>query len=291
MNGVHDLGGMHGFGPVVAEPNEPVFHADWERRTFALALATMGAGRVNVDEFRHAIEHMAPADYLASSYYEHWLHAVESLLTEKGILRAGEIDSAISGGRLKSAGARASVAASSDADAGLWSNPDAGSARPSSAVALRHDPKFKAHFKPGDRVIARNLNPSGHTRAPRYTRGHRGVIHRDWGAFVFPDTHAHGGGAKPQHCYAVEFTARELWGPDRRAGERVYVDLWEAYLDLDVAQARNEKPAARRVTSARPRKAAVVKTTKKIKRAKPAAGRRSASPASARPAGKTRKRR
>jgi nitrile hydratase len=96
---------------------------------------------------------------------------------------------------------------------------------------LRFDRSYHPRFKAGDRVIARNSNPEGHTRIPRYARGHHGLIHRDWGVFVFPDTHAHGAGTKPQHCYAVEFDGRELWGSDHPAGERVYLDLWEDYLD------------------------------------------------------------
>lgn len=231
MNGVHDLGGMHGFGPVTSEPNEPVFHAEWERRTFALALAAMGTRRVNVDEFRRVIERMPPAAYLAASYYERWLHAIEALLVEKRIIRDGEIDARIRGDREPSASPASSIAPAADA------------ALPGSAVALRHNPKFKARFKPGDRVIARNLNPAGHIRLPRYARGHRGVIRHDRGTFVFPDTHAHGAGANPQHCYAVEFSARELWGASSPARARVYLDLWEAYLQTDEASAARAKPA------------------------------------------------
>jgi nitrile hydratase beta subunit len=91
MNGVHDLGGMHGLGPIAPEANEPVFHEDWERRMFALFVASFAGGHYNVDEFRHAIEKMAPAEYLKSSYYEHWLHAVENLLVERGVLTEDEI--------------------------------------------------------------------------------------------------------------------------------------------------------------------------------------------------------
>jgi nitrile hydratase beta subunit len=91
MNGIHDLGGMHGFGPVVREKDEPVFHAEWERRTFGLLTATLALGRYNIDEFRHAIERMDPADYLESSYYEHWLHAIETLLIEKGVITKQEL--------------------------------------------------------------------------------------------------------------------------------------------------------------------------------------------------------
>ena len=91
MNGIHDLGGMHGFGPIVREKDEPVFHSEWEGRTFGLLIATLALGRYNIDEFRHAIERMDPANYLESSYYEHWLHAIETLLIEKGVITEKEL--------------------------------------------------------------------------------------------------------------------------------------------------------------------------------------------------------
>ena len=91
MNGVHDLGGMQGLGPVNPETNEPVFHAPWERRAFAVMLSVFAGGAYNVDEFRHAIERMAPADYLSTSYYEHWLHAMETLLIEKGAIKESDL--------------------------------------------------------------------------------------------------------------------------------------------------------------------------------------------------------
>jgi nitrile hydratase len=96
MNGVHDLGGMHGLGPIAPEADEPVFHAEWEGRMFALFMASFAGGHYNVDEFRHAIEKMAPAEYLQSSYYEHWLHAVETLLVERGVLTEAEITARMS---------------------------------------------------------------------------------------------------------------------------------------------------------------------------------------------------
>jgi nitrile hydratase len=91
MNGMHDLGGMHGMGPINPEPGEPVFHEDWERRVFGLFVTTFAGGHFNVDEFRYGIERMAPAQYLESTYYEHWLHAMETLLVEKGALSREEI--------------------------------------------------------------------------------------------------------------------------------------------------------------------------------------------------------
>ncbi len=86
-------------------------------------------------------------------------------------------------------------------------------------------------FKAGDRVVARNLNPTGHTRLPRYARGKRGIVDRDHGVFVFPDAHAMGQGKKPQHCYSVRFTTRELWGPQASPRDVVYIDLWDDHLD------------------------------------------------------------
>ena len=91
MNGVHDLGGMHGMGPIDPEPNEPVFHASWERTVFGLFVTTFAGGHFNVDQFRHAIEKMHPAHYLTSSYYEHWLHAMESMLIDSKVLSESEI--------------------------------------------------------------------------------------------------------------------------------------------------------------------------------------------------------
>ena len=246
MNGVHDLGGMHGFGPVEPERNEPVFHHDWERRTFALALSVMGARLANVDEFRRTIERMPPAHYLDSSYYEHWLYAIESLLKEKGVL-----DDRAAPPTLNADG---HAEATSD-DSALWAAPDAAApARVSGSVALRHDPKYKPRFTKGDRIIARNFTPQGHTRSPRYVRGRHGVIARDWGTFVFPDAHAHGLKAKPQHCYSVEFTARELWGKDFPARDRIYIDLWESYLEADASAPMPVRKPTVKASTRQPRK-------------------------------------
>lgn len=255
MNGIHDMGGMHGFGPVVRERDEPVFHAEWERRMFALRLAVGARRFFNGDEYRRTIERMPPAQYLAASYYERWLYALENLLIEKGVVARTEIDvvtaalrahassatanrevtAKVETAREPSSGGAARIASSAS------STPRIGGAR-----SLRHDQSFHPRFTAGDRVLARNLNPEGHTRIPRYARGHHGTIYRDWGVFVFPDTHAHGGGAKPQHCYAVEFDGRELWGADHPAGERVYIDLWEDYLEGAGAGAQSGSGAARK---------------------------------------------
>jgi nitrile hydratase subunit beta len=289
VNGIHDMGGMHGFGPVVREQDEPVFHGEFERRTFALALAMMGGRHFNVDEYRRTIERMPPAQYLAASYYEKWLYALEHLLIEKGVVARREIDvvmealravggsngahrAAVRGidephgspagephaGEVAQHENLAVASTSAAADETKIARVAANSAALSEAIgggarSLRFDRSFRPRFKPGDRVIARNLNPEGHTRLPRYARGHHGTIHRDWGIFVFPDTHAHGGGTKPQHCYAVEFDGRELWGEDHPVGECVYIDLWEDYLDFhlkaDTGEMGPRSAAARKHSS------------------------------------------
>jgi nitrile hydratase len=195
MNSIHDMGGMDGFGAVVRETNEPVFHHDWERRMFAMASMMLGARVANIDEFRHAIERIAPADYLASSYYERWMRALEGIVAEKGVVAA------------PSKLARAAKVA---------------------RVPARR--KARAKFKAGDRVIARNINPKGHTRTPRYVRGHAGRVTRDLGEYVFPDTNAHHAGENPQRVYTVEFSARELFGSDRNLRDTIRVDLWQDYL-------------------------------------------------------------
>jgi|SRR5690348_13322851 len=235
MNGVHDLGGMHGFGPVIREQNEPVFHADWEKRVFAMALTAMGRRVCNVDEFRRAIERMPPPDYLAATYYEKWLHALESLLVEKGAVTPEEL-----------ASGHAASPAKTSATGPLDDNTGKGEVDSfdSSAVKLRFDKSFKPGFKVGDRVVARNINPEHHTRLPRYARGKRGVIRYDQGVFVFPDTHAHGQGGKPQHVYTVAFEAGELWGVDHGERAPVYLDCWEDYLERDRTAVRPAVKAA-----------------------------------------------
>jgi nitrile hydratase len=194
MDGIHDLGGMPGFGPVVVERDEPVFHQAWERRVFALPGLLIARGVVNVDAFRHAIERLPPAVYLTAGYYGRWLAALERLVVEKGI-----------------------------AD---------GSAAPPAARApgARRDGAPPPRFAAGDRVVARDVHPAGHTRLPRYVRGRRGVVIRVHPAFVFPDTNAHERGEDPQHVYAVAFTARELWGDDADPRATVQVDVFERHL-------------------------------------------------------------
>lgn len=224
MNGVHDMGGMHGMGPVIIETDEPVFHHEWERRAFALTLAAGFLGRWNIDMSRHARELMPPAEYLATSYYEHWLWGLERLLVDTGLLTPEQVRATRQGRHPSREGG------ASAADVRTLRATDVPRAL-SNRRAARLDDDVPPRFKAGDRVRARTMNPVGHTRLPRYVRGRRGVIDRDHGVFIFPDAHAAGLGKRPQHCYSVRFEARELWGPEAPARDAVYVDCFEAYLE------------------------------------------------------------
>jgi nitrile hydratase len=222
MDGVHDLGGMHGFGPVDREPDEPPFHAPWEAVMVAIQRSGRAAGVYNIDEFRHAIERMDPAHYLGSSYYEHWLDGIARLMDEKGVVTARELEA-----RMDALGARPDAPAPGSAP----SSPAAPARRRrgENETSFR-EPTAPPRFAVGAPVIARNIHPAGHTRLPRYARGKRGVIGAHRGCHVFPDTNAHGLGEQPQHVYGVRFDARELWGEAAEPNQRVSIDLWESYL-------------------------------------------------------------
>jgi nitrile hydratase len=217
MNGVHDLGGMHGMGPIQPETNEPVFHARWEERVFALVRA-MGAWRKwNIDASRHQRELIPGPQALPMSYYEKWLAGLIELMIAKGLVTRAEIDSGhASPGSSKATPALTAAAVSQLVAKGVPSNRD-----------LQTAPRFQI----GQRIRARNINPVGHTRLPRYVRGKVGTIDSLHGAFVFPDTNAHFKGENPQHLYSVRFAAQELWGDDAVAQDMVYIDLWDEYLD------------------------------------------------------------
>jgi nitrile hydratase len=217
MNGINDMGGMHGMGPIQYEENEPVFHAPWEGRAYALNRA-MGAWRQwNIDASRHQRELLPPADYLRMSYYESWIARLIELMVKHGLVTREEI---------------------------ATGKPEPGSTKETPALAAAMVPetvrrgtqysrtvRIAPRFRVGQRVRARNMHPTGHTRLPRYTRGRVGTIARNHGVFVFPDTNAHFQGEKPQHLYSVRFSARELWGAQASARDSVHVDLWEDYLE------------------------------------------------------------
>jgi nitrile hydratase subunit beta len=217
MNGVHDMGGMHGLGLVQYEQNEPVFHAPWEGRAFALSLAAGAWRKWSLDALRHQIELIPAAEYLRMSYYEKWLVAVGERLVQSGLVTRAEIESG------QPAQGSSKVVPPLTAD-------KVPSMLRSGALATRDFPVVP-RFHAGQPVRARNTNPVGHTRLPRYARGKLGTVDRDHGVYVFPDTIAHGLGENPQHVYSVRFTARELWGEQASSRDAVYIDLWDDYLE------------------------------------------------------------
>jgi nitrile hydratase beta subunit len=198
VNGAQDMGGVHGFGPVVAEVDEPWFHAEWERRVFAMVISLGTGGRWNIDAGRFARENRPPAEYLDMSYFQIWLAGLERLLDERGYpskaLAAADVEATLARGGPAS--------------------------RPSDRVA---------RFVVGDRVRTRNTHPHTHTRLPRYARDKVGTVERLHGTHVFPDSNAHFAGEDPQWLYTVRFTARELWGTD--APDSVSIDAFEPYLE------------------------------------------------------------
>jgi len=215
MNGIHDMGGMQDMGPVRPEKNEPVFHAEWERRVFAMDEAIDGDWPGGAGRYQKEL--IPPAEYLRMSYYERWLRGLSELLVKSGIVTQSELETGIAeGGNTK--GRKVLRVAE---------------VRPRIAAGFPSTSKVPAvaKFHLGERVRARNINPSAHTRLPRYARGKLGTIERDHGVFVFNDSEAQGLGDKPQHLYSVRFAARELWGSEAPAGDSVHLDLWDDHLE------------------------------------------------------------
>jgi nitrile hydratase subunit beta len=217
MNGGQDLGGMMGFGAVDREPDEPYFHADWERRAFGITMAILVTGAFTLDTTRHARERLHPVDYLGSTYYEMWTKALEKLLVEHDLVTGEEL--------------RAGRALTEPATL-----PRVGGREQVAAMIARGTPYERpaqepSRFGVGDRVVARNMHPTGHTRLPRYARGKRGVIDRRHGVFVLPDANAHGEGERPEWLYTVRFSGRELWGEEADPMLSVSIDAWESYLE------------------------------------------------------------
>jgi nitrile hydratase beta subunit len=215
MNGAQDLGGMQAFGPVTHDDDISLFHADWERRVLAITLAMGATGKWNIDMARAARESLPPAQYLSSTYYEIWFEGLRKLVLSTGLASADEIE-----------------AGESKCDAAQV--PRVLLAKDVTAALLRGGPvnravSVEARFSIGDSVQTRQINPSTHTRLPRYCRGKRGRIVAVHGAHVFPDTNALGLGEQPQWLYTVRFDGAELWGADTTAAS-VCVDCWEPYL-------------------------------------------------------------
>jgi nitrile hydratase beta subunit len=218
MNGVHDMGGMDGFGKVEPEPNEPMFHAEWEARVLAMVRAMGAAGAFNIDTSRFYRETLPPHVYLASSYYKKWFLGLEDLLVDKGFVAESEI---AAGHATRSA---------KPLNRGKFTRDDV------ERIMVRG--KFgraalaPAKFKPGDRVRAKNIHPVTHTRLPRYVRGHAGVIERVQGCHVFPDSAATESGENPQWLYTVVFDGAELWGADADPTVKISIEAFEPYLEI-----------------------------------------------------------
>lgn len=222
MNGGHDLGGMHGLGPIDPPKDEPLFHETWEARAFALTLAAGSRGHWNIDRSRFARESMEPGEYLRTSYYEHWLHGLEVLLEENGLIEAGEIEA-----RMR------------DQTPGEFTGFADDRVLPADKVAItlgrggsaRMDGVSAARFKVGDSVKTININPPTHTRLPRYARAKTGVVELDHGGFVFPDVAATTGKKQCERLYTVRFTAAELWGEDcEHPDDVILLDMFDPYL-------------------------------------------------------------
>jgi nitrile hydratase beta subunit len=217
MNGVHDMGGMQDMGPIQEEQNEPVFHMPWEGRVFALRRAMSAWRKWNIDATRYAVELVPPADYLRMSYYERQFAAFLEMLVDHDFVTREELDKATPA----SGSTKASPALTVEKAHVLIAK----------GVPASRNVSVTPHFQAGQRVRARNIHPVGHTRLPRYARGKLGMVERDHGVFVFPDTNAQFLGEKPQHLYSVRFAARELWGEQSAPHDSVYINLWDDYLE------------------------------------------------------------
>jgi len=216
MNSIHDMGGMHGMGPLVIEHDEAVFHERWQGRVFAMRMACAFHRKWNADMGRYARERMPPAEFLAASYYERALYALERVLVENGLVGEDEL----AGGQ-----------ATSTAKGAPTLQPEQVATIVRTRRRARLDDDVAPLFKVGDAVCARNIHPEGHTRLPRYARGRRGIIDRDHGVFAFADSNAMTRDKKPQHLYSVRFAATELWGSAVSPHDSAYLDLWDDHLE------------------------------------------------------------
>jgi nitrile hydratase beta subunit len=216
MNGVHDMGGMQGFGKVEPEADEPVFHAPWESRVLAMERAMRIIGAWNIDTSRATQERLPPVDYLGSSYYRRWALALERNAITHGLIDPDELTA----GRALRPGRPVKRALSRD-----------NAAQSFTRGSFSRPPGAPARFTPGDRVRTKNIHPASHTRLPRYARGREGQIEAVRGCHVFPDSAAGGGSENPQWLYTVVFSGRELWGADADPASTVSIEAFEPYLE------------------------------------------------------------
>lgn len=218
MNGVHDMGGMHGFGPIPIEEDEPVFHHEWEGRVYGMRPPLPIPGG-----FRYAVERLDPGLYLTSSYYERWLHAKIQGLIEAGAFTRAEFDEQL---------------------AYFHDNPQATPPRREDPEGVeraiagihatetnRREIDVEVAFRPGDDVLTRNTHPTGHTRLPRYARGKRGQVVHYYGVQLFDDATSAGRPDEAEALYSVRFEGQELWGHSAEPNCAVYLDMWQSYLE------------------------------------------------------------
>lgn len=221
MDGIHDLGGMQGFGQVQVQENEPVFHAPWEAKVFAMQRTAYKIGACqNIDQFRHSVERIDPIAYLTHGYYGRWLGGIETLCVEAGVLTQEELNQRVAdlgGNPTQGVAARPNP------------NPPPLGTAPAKSGMMR--PVDEApRFAVGQSVRAKAFSSQGHTRLPRYARGKQGVVVKNNQGWVFPDTNAMGQGECPQFLYTVAFTGKELWGEEAEEGTSICIDLFEEYL-------------------------------------------------------------
>jgi nitrile hydratase subunit beta len=216
LDGIHDMGGMQGFGAAIRPHPEPTFDEPWEGKAFALGLLSIRVSGTNLHAFRHAMNRVHPVDYL-SGYYARWALGAQNLLTDSGIVSDAEVT------------ARAARLSGQDAEeppSPEPHKPEMASGGPGNLRSLETPPAFNV----GDAVRTRDLHPSGHTRLPRYVRRRTGTVAAIVPAQVFPDSAAHFLGEDPQHVYSVEFDSAELWGPGAEPFS-LTIDLFEPYLE------------------------------------------------------------
>jgi nitrile hydratase beta subunit len=218
MDGVHDMGGLDGLGKVEPEPDEPVFHAEWEARVMAMNRAMGAGGAWNIDMSRFARETLPPHVYLSSSYYRKWQLGMEQNLVERGFVGADEL-----------AAGRA-LHPAKPLKRGKFTLESV--ARAMTRGSFTRPAPAPARFKVGDRVRAKNIHPATHTRLPRYVRGHVGLIERIQGCHVYPDSASLDQGDNPQWVYTVVFDGCELWGDDGDPTLKVSIEAFEPYLEL-----------------------------------------------------------
>jgi nitrile hydratase subunit beta len=216
VDGIHDMGGMQGFGPVAPEADEPAFHEPWEGRVFGTAMSLWATG-TRIGSLRPEIERIETTRYLTLTYYEKWLEALTRRLEARGLLAPGELErraqELAAGGAVPRRDDPANVAAFHE----MMS--------PAPAPPAGDDHRFAV----GQRVRVRRISTSMHNRCPRYVRGASGVVERLLAPAELPEN-ADTGGEAEAPGYTVAFAASELW-PDDGADHVLLIDLWETYLE------------------------------------------------------------